>query len=523
MKKTISIVLTLAITVSALFCMTACENTEKTATGDEKTLSYWVALPSGISTHVQSFNEVSMYQKREADSGVHIEFIHPTAAEQFNLMLASGDLPDIIEYTWTNYNGGPQKALDENIILPLNEYEKYMPNYMKAMTEGEYADIYDKGTKTDSGVRFGFAPLNVGDYRIFSGPWIRKDLLDNLGLAVPETIDEWTTALRALKDSGIKTPLTGMIANTLSTSSSAFPGAFGVQNNWYIDEGEVKYGPLEDGYIEYLEMLNLWYKEGLIDRDIATNQRKLVDSKIMNGDSAALIYGGIGGYIGTYYATKAEEDPTWNLVAAPFPVKNKGQINEFAISQLDVSNISVAAVTKSCKNPELAIEWLDYWYSEEGNELANFGIEGEHYNKVDGKYIYTDKILNAPGLSISEAIALSSRGNAPAPGFKQMPDYLEQYYQYPQQKDAFAKWTPLAEHARKHLLPNVLPTSEENDIVTSIKADMDTFVAEKLWNFVTGAESLDNYDSFKKELKSRFSIDKYQKIMQAQYERYLKR
>lgn len=47
------------------------------------------------------------------------------------------------------------------------------------------------------------------------------------------------------------------------------------------------------------------------------------------------------------------------------------------------------AITSSCKNPELAIEWCDYWYGEEGYYLLNFGVEGESYDMVDGKPVYT--------------------------------------------------------------------------------------------------------------------------------------
>ena len=46
-------------------------------------------------------------------TGVEIEFIHPPAGEeasQLNLMVASGDLPDLIEYSFLAYKGGPEKA-----------------------------------------------------------------------------------------------------------------------------------------------------------------------------------------------------------------------------------------------------------------------------------------------------------------------------------------------------------------------------------------------------------------------------
>ena len=40
-------------------------------------------------------------------------------------------------------------------------------------------------------------------------------------------------------------------------------------------------------------------------------------------------------------------------------------------------------------------EYIDFWFSEEGNRLFNFGIEGESYNMVDGKPIFTDEVLES--------------------------------------------------------------------------------------------------------------------------------
>lgn len=43
---------------------------------------------------------------------------------------------------------------------------------------------------------------------------------------------------------------------------------------------------------------------------------------------------------------------------------------------------------------ELALGYLDFWYTEEGYYLKNYGVEGESYNLVDGQVEYTDVILN---------------------------------------------------------------------------------------------------------------------------------
>ena len=57
-----------------------------------------------------------------------------------------------------------------------------------------------------------------------------------------------------------------------------------------------------------------------------------------------------------------------------------------------------------------------------------------------------------------------------------------------------------------------------NDITTAMK----TYVEEAALKFVTGDESLDNFDKFVKQL-NEYGLPKVLEIMQAGYERYLER
>lgn len=521
----------LMFTVPALACcvLAACGTKEKAAPEEASTLTYWVKMDSNVATRIQSYNDVAMYKQREKDTGVHIEFIHPAAgqeSEQFNLLLASKQFPDMIEYTWANYTGGSQAAIDNGVIIALNDYMEYAPNFNKALTDkNELSGNYRRGSMTDEGKYYGFTTLNVGDYRIFGGPCIRRDWLEELGLEIPQTIDDWTNALRAFKEKkNASAPLTGLISNLCTGESSTFSGAFGVGNRLYQEDGKVKYGPLEDGYKEFLTVLNQWYTEGLLDSDLASNKSALVDSKITGEDSGALVCGFIGGSLGRYLLQKEKEDPSYDLVGAPFPVKNKGEINRFPNMEQDVMVSNTLAITTACKNPETAVEWCDYWYSDEGYNLLNFGVEGESYNMQDGKPVYTDVVLKNPdGLSINESLQLYCRATAPAPGFKQAPEYLEQYYQYDQQKETLEKWVENTPYRRETQLQNLNSTPEEMDTVSAIKTELSTYVNETVWNFVTGKESLDNYNKFVEELKRSFRIEEYLKIMQDQLDRYNKR
>lgn len=522
MFKTVAGILALGL------CLTSCGSGGGSVSEDDgQTLTYWAVLDPTLATHVSSYNDVSMYKEMEKRTGIHIEFIHPASGqeeEQFNLLIASGEMPDMIEYNWTAYNGGVQKAIDDGLIIPLNDYLDYCPNFKKALSEGELSDVYLKNSTTDSGMYFGFTALSVGDYRTFGGPCIRRDLLEKYNLEMPETIDDWTNVLTVLKNNGVKTPLTGMLSALCTGNQLNFAGAFGVNGGWYADGDKVKYGPMEDGFKDYVAQMNKWYNDGLLDRDLATNTQALIDSKIVNGDSAALINGYLGSALGRYLPQKQAEDPTWDLTGASYPVLKSGEKNEYPTMESDVYNGHIIAITSSCKNPELAVQWCDNFYGEDGYMLVNFGIEGEDYNLVDGKPVYTDKILNNPdGLSINEALMLSCRATSAAPGYNQAPEYLEQYYQYDQQKESFKMWAENTSLGRLHKLPILSPTEEESEIIATISADMDIFVAEQLWNFITGATPIEKYDEFRNELKSTFRFDEYNKLMQNQYDRYRNR
>lgn len=523
MKKR-KIALALAALTAAAVITAGCGGEKETANNDGKTtFTYWAMLPAPIATRVDSLNDVAMYQEREKETGIHIEFIHPAQgqeSEQFNLMIASGDFPDMIEYDWAEYSGGAQKAIDDGVIIALNQYmDSKLPNFKKVLSENS---SYDKGSKTDEGNYYAFPNFNTGSYKTFGGPLIRKDWLDELGLEIPKTIDDWTNVLTAFKEKkGIDTPFSAM--KSYFDYTDGFNGAWGVGQRFYVDNGEVKFGPMEPGYKEYLAQMNKWYEAGLIDKDYGTNKRDVIDAKMTN-DGAGATYFTIGGAQGVYLKQMEAKNPNYNLVAAPYPVLKEGDINEFCSYEQDVYQ-SFLAISTSCKEPEKAAEWMDFWYSDEGYKLLNFGVEGKTYNMVDGKPVYTDDILhNADNLSINEALSLHCRATQAAPGMRQAPEYLEQYYQYPQQIDSLKTWSKNTDAVKSHVLPACIsPSNQDREEYYALSASVRTYVEEMNLKFITGAEPIENYDKFVENLKTKFNAERLLQIQQDMYDSYLAR
>ena len=186
------------------------ENTDSQTTvtypiDTDVTLTYWKELNSvNVAPNYNSLNDTEFVKYLEEETGVYVEFISPAvgnAQQAFNLLVASGNMPDIIEYGWNagKYPGGPEAAIQNKIILPLNDLlETCAPDMKKLFDENP---DYDKMVKTDAGTYYIFPVMKLDDYlNTTYGLVLRRDWLEDLGMEVPETIDEWHDVLTAFKE-----------------------------------------------------------------------------------------------------------------------------------------------------------------------------------------------------------------------------------------------------------------------------------------------------------------------------------
>ena len=514
-----------ALALGMLCAASGCGDKKQAGTEENaNTFTYWCSMNGAISAAYKSLNEMAMYQELERITGVHIDFIHPTgdqAVEQFNLMVASRNLPDMVEYNWSTYPGGPDKAIKDNLIVSLNDYMDELPNLKKWVTND---DVIEKGSKTDSGQYYGFPSINTSNYFSFSGLMLRQDWLDQVNLPVPETIAQWDTVLRAFKNQlGVESPLTGqkwMIQMT--DTDSTFNNGFGVAKALFVEDGKVKFGPLEPGYKEWIAQLQTWYADKILDNDFMTNTGNIVEAKMTNGTSGA-VFGPVGGSMGVYL-TRMKDDPSYKLVGAPYPAKEEGAPAYFKASAYTGKVTDpFLCITNKCKDPKGAAKWMDYLYSDEGYMLFNFGIEGKTYQMVDGKPVYTDEILHNPnGYSIVEAMCRNMKSAYTAPGLNQAPEYLEQYYQEQSQRDAFEVWEKYPETTELHLLPNLTFPYEVSGELATLKTELITYCEESITRFVTGEQSMGQFDTFVNQLKS-MGVDRYIEINQKAYDTYMAR
>jgi putative aldouronate transport system substrate-binding protein len=512
MKKIMAVCLAGTLSASLL---AGCGKKESTTTTDGKVkLTYWKSLNVNTAGVVSNLGETEFAKKWQELGNVEVEFLHPPtgqANEKFSVLTASGKMPDIIEHDWTaGYTGGPGSAIKDGVLVNLGEYKKYAPNLFKYLGLPEN-DMKNRLCQTDEGEYFGF-PKVMTDPRlaVSSGPAIRYDWLEDIGLPVPETIDEWTTAMRAFRDQK-----GAPAAYQLLKDCYPFAYAYGISPTFYIDDGMIKYGKAEEGFKKCLELLNGWYHEGIISKEFSTLDSKSRDYAILNGQSGAAMLS-MGGGIGRYMS--AATDKNFKLGAAPFPVLNKGDIREHGLVQTEISK-TFAAITTSCKNVEAAMKFLDMAYEpdSEAYMLCNFGIEGVSYEMAEGYPKYTDYILNNPdGKSVVEAMSMYLTSFTSGP-YLQDYRYFEQYAQLPVQKEAIEIWSD--SNAGAHNVPYLYAKSDELGELARLSNDVETYADEMTLKFIMGVEPIEKFDNYVATLKQR-GLDRLIEIKQQSLNRF---
>jgi putative aldouronate transport system substrate-binding protein len=482
-------------------------------------LTYWVALSTNIKALYGNFGDTPLAKELQKRTGVKLKYIHPVKelqAEEIALMFASNDMPDIMCAEWRVILNGPSNSVDDNIILPLDDLiAEHAPNLSAYIKKNPEAG---KSIQTSNGQYYAFPFIRGAEELWFSSGFVmRKDWLDELGLPIPETTEEFENALRRFKnEKGAGAPLTitkGLMARLFHL--------FQASGKIYAENGIVKFGPCEPEYKEAITALNRWYREGLLDRNYASADTAMVKSSMLSNKSGTAVVQG-GSEIGVWLGEIETKNPRFDLVGVPALTKNHSETRRFLTYNKMYPSNSATAISTSCKHPEIAAKYLDYGYSEEGSLLYNFGIEGVSFEWVEGYPKYTGLITNNPdGLSMNKAMAqyMLSVGGGP---FVQDKRYIEQYYARPQQKQALTAWSKGWNEVSMDELPMVIYTAEENKEYTEIITLVDEYCSLMTEKFISGLVPLDKYDEFVATLNN-MNIQRAIQITQLAHDRYMDR
>lgn len=485
----------LLLCAMVLASCTAQQNAGETASSSAEITLEWFCR-NYDSNLISSYDEVAAYQKIQENTGVDIHFTHYTSEEQFRLLLSSGQYPDLIEGDWNSVSGGAKSAIDKNIIIKLNDYiAQSAPNLSRIFQE--FPDILEEILLYDGTIAYFPSIKSDPTINAYLGPMIRAEWLETLGLEPPQTIDEWTAVLRAFQTqdpngNGLQDEIPFSIEKSGSLSLLASAFGVGPETVYLNSEGKAIFGPMEQGYRQFLETLHMWYVEGLLDCDYLLMDRTDLNRKVSQDVVGACI-GYLGSQMPLYYSYQTGRGENMEYIGVPWPRAADGLIyNPLNINQ-KVDELGVA-VTTTNKYPEKTIAFLDYLYSEEATDLLNWGIEGVTYVNENGQKTFTDLILNNPdGLDAISAItpyALTIRGGTKimlSEPYRQLNNHL------PCQQNAAELWTMgdvYFDQPRRNFSPADL--NRYNQILSLVMP----YCQEMTAKFILGVESLDNFQDY---------------------------
>lgn len=463
------------------------------------TITYFGKLHKKVATSYSGWEALEVVQDWMKTTGVNVEFQCPPAGmeeDQFNLMLASGDYADVIVYGMDDLDGGLTKLYEDGVIIDLTPYlPEYAPNYWRWLNSDPniLREVMD-----DEGRVFCFAFAKGGGALLSTtGPILREDIMQELKLENPRTIDDWEAVLTAVKKAKPDMiPFTGWSSDLLA----AFSPAFEVSNGgWFADDqGVARYAPLEPGYKAFLQKMHDWYAQGLIDSDFVSLDDATADNK-MSAGLAFATFGAGSAQISAYMAAN-KDNPGFSTIGVKLPTLEEG-LAKYATEYAAMANDQLAISTKN-KHVVETIQAYDWGYSDEGYRRLNWGVEGVSYTvDENGKLHYTDMILHpADGGSVDSVLSNYAMTAVKGPAMMvQDPEYMLQYYSLPQQKIAMENWSEKDMDSK--VFPNVSYKDEEAATVTRVMADAQTYVNTMMLKFILGTESFDNYDNFLSTLK----------------------
>lgn len=460
------------------------------ADGDKTITVYMRDATSGAAG---DWNNIKGFQKAEEILGVDIEFIMPAVgseADQFNLMIASGEYPDIIMWDFNSTPMTLDQMVDSGILLDMDSYiRQYAPNYLALLETNEEYKL--EGT-ADNGHMLAMYGFNQ-NLPISGGPAIRADLLEKYNLETPVTVDDWTNVMTTIKeqDPTVEYPLTTGKNRDGSVWFDMLLPAYKTAQGFCLDDetGEVVYGPATDNFKEYLTKLNEWYNAGLIDPEFMSNDGTSMNAKLTDGRSIAgslqLNY-----HILNITSAARETNPDFTFEGATWPVLNEGDRPSFPMADGVYYSGGQAAITSACEDPVLATQFIDFFYSEEGQLLLGWGIEGESYTvNDDGTKQYTDTIMNNPdGKTPAQAILEFS---IPMYGFCNQireDSYVPMVTTLPEQAVARERWLDADWGVN---IPRLNVAADVQSDYTMLMNDITTYVQEMYIQFITGQASLD--------------------------------
>ncbi len=454
---------------------------------------------------------------------------HDAYAEKLNLSFATGSLPDVLI--------GAQLSSDmevtygqQGLLVPLEDLiDQYAPNIVKVF---EANPGLRQSLTTPDGHIYSLPQIqvrpdiqNTDEHSSYPRLWINKKWLEALSLDMPKTTDEFIQVMQAFKDQDPNNngkpdeiPLTSFNMDIRGVFLNWFGFATREDNIVDVKDGRVRYAPLEPEYKAYLSFMNKLYTNELLDQESFAQTLQI---KVAKGNQNQL---GVFRSLGPFQFVGNELNEDYDLLMPLTSEVNNEQIT----SRLPLFSKGTFAMTKDNPHPEATIRMVDYLYSDEGADLAHYGLEGVNWEFNDTRTGRTMIISSGNEGKTSEelrAMATIDAGTLVPRNQSKLAAQLSTIENEEKMKDLTptryyfrALYSKLIPYGRD-VYPSLYFTLDEQKEINMLQADILTYVEQMEARFIIGNESLDNYEQFVKTLE-QMKVDEYVKIHQDAYDRW---
>ena len=519
----------------------------------EVTFSYW--LPAQDYKVINSMNEHPFVRYLNDKFNVTIEFQQPaigSEADNFNLMMGTGDYADIMEMT---YNTTALSTLyEDGVIIDLAPYiEKYMPNYWNIIQSNEEIR---KVAYDDEGHIFKILQLEDPERNQWGGLVYRRDILETMtggnvqfpsGNDEPTTVEDWDYMLPLFKQyfeaAGMPDYACLIIPAIGYTATGEIQNGWGATGTFGLDTDlkTVQYGPATDYFYNYVEKMNEWYEEGYIYKDFAsrTNDLFYMPNTSLTYGGAAGAWFGILQQVGDYMNVSGDGySLEFDVRAATGPLDTEHGVKpEMAGTHVAIENVaSYRCISSGCSEEKLAriLTVMDYLYSEEGDLLASRGLKAEQaandpvyqqlgmedgvwWENEDGTWSKNPNFIEKAG---DYAEALQGFRISCGTG-KHYEGAENDRTSHSDDEDAAADVWVSYPNDRAWLSAYEL-NAEENAVYAKYYTGINDYVNTMIPKFIMGTEELtpESWDSYKQQLES-LGLNELIAAYQSAYDRYL--
>ena len=527
---------TVAVTVADPFEAMAEEYISYPLEGEDNVITMWYYIP-GYQDFMDSNYSFNALAAAEAATGVKLEFDEVSAsaaATQFNLMVAGGDMPDLLpvmEY----YTNGLTQAYEDGIIMDIGDYiDDYMPNYA-AVLETLAPETVD-ATLTD-GATLAFYQIKDGTYSgngfVTRADWIEEQNWEWSGDLI--TLDEFTDYVRTMKSAydvpypiymtdgtvGIEAAFDTEIPALVSDGFMTF-----VTSAIFRYDDEITSGWITDGYREYLEWVIQMMDEGIIEKDYLSLDTDRMVQNTMQANGSIAVWQSNADKIEEIVDTYGSENPSLAVCAMPRVTADPSAQYVWNDEVALVATNAGFSLSSTCQNPELVCQWENFFWTEEGYYIGNYGTEGESYH-MDG---------DTPVFDWDQPLTVTGR-NAPNAEMAQqlftMLRFASFYVDndmllstFPQSGlDAVALWT-VEDSTDARNYPSALKgsgmTVEETEEINAVESDILTYAQTEAMRFLDGSSELNDetWNTYVETIRS-MGMDTIIDIYQNAYDEYL--